>query len=237
MILCVIPARSGSKRVPDKNIRPFANQPLISYSIAAAFQSGVFDRVVISTDSEAIAAVARKLGAEVPFLRSPELSDDFTPTAPVLLHAIRAVVAEGQVPQYVCCLYATAPFVRPEDLVLGYETIRATGASSVFSVTTFAFPIFRALKCTEIGTLAMLWPEHELTRSNDLIDVYHDAGQFYWVDGLRFLDMPCFYTLDARPVVLPRVRVQDIDTLEDWEMAENMFRAHTCVRDGEPDKS
>jgi pseudaminic acid cytidylyltransferase len=224
-IIAIIPARGGSKRIPKKNIRPFAGKPMISYSIQAALDAGLFDRVIVSTDSDEIADIAAACGAEVPFRRPPELSDDRTATAPVLLHALEWLAANGTPATYACCIYATAPFVRAADLVSGLEILKTAQATTAFSVTSFAFPIFRALKLTDEGTVAMFWPEHRLARSQDLPEAYHDAGQFYWLDVARFISDPNLYAADARPVVLPRHLVQDIDTPEDWTTAEHMYRA------------
>ncbi len=225
MNVAIIPARSGSKRIAHKNIKPFLGKPIIAYSIEAAARSGLFEHIVVSTDSEAIASVARKYGSQTPFLRPPELSDDHTPTAPVIVHALNRLAEEGVTADYVCCIYATAPFVRPEFLNEGYEIITREKVSSVFSVTSFPFPIFRALKINQSGGLEMYWPEHELTRSNDLPEAFHDAGQFYWVERASFLQEERLYSKDSRPVVIPRKWVQDIDTPEDWATAESMYRA------------
>jgi len=223
--VAILPARSGSKRIPGKNVRVFAGRPILAWAIQAALDSGCFERVVVSTDSEDIAAVARAHGAEAPFLRPAELSDDRTPTAPVVAHALQELAHQGSRHEYCCCVYATAPFLKPEFLRQGLELLRTTGAGSVFSVTTFAFPIFRALRLEQDGRLAMFWPEHEQTRSQDLPTACHDAGQFYWLDCARFLAEPRMYWPDSRPVVLPRWLVQDIDDEEDWATAEAMFQA------------
>ena len=223
--VAIIPARAGSKRIPLKNIKTFAGKPMIAHSILALQQSELFDRIVVSTDSEEIATVAKGYGAEVPFLRPKELSDDHTPTAPVLLHALRFLMESGCDVDYVCCLYAAAPFVRAEYIRKGLELLRKRGSSAAFSVTTFPFPIFRALKIIETGHLQMFWPEYELTRSQDLPHAYHDAGQFFWVDAKTFLERPRLYAPDALPVILPRHLVQDIDTPEDWARAELMYQA------------
>ncbi|HIJ90248.1 MAG: pseudaminic acid cytidylyltransferase [Desulfobulbaceae bacterium] len=225
MNIAIIPARGGSKRIPGKNIRPFAGQPMLAWSIQAAEASGLFARIIVSTDSEEIAAVARQYGAEVPFVRPAELADDFTPTAEVVLHALEWLAGEGTKPERVCCLYATAPFVRAGFLRQGYELMQQTDAASVFPVASYPASPFRALTIGQDGRLAMLWPEHELTRSNDLPEAYHDAGQFYWLDVARFRRDKKIYACDARPVVLPRRLVQDIDTLEDWRTAEAMHQA------------
>ena len=224
-VVAIIPARGGSKRIKNKNVRSFAGQPMISYSILAAQRSELFDRIIVSTDSEDIARVAEAYGAEVPFMRPPDLSNDHTATAPVIQHALRWLADHGTSLGYACCLYATAPFVQAKYLTQGLETLRQTNASSVFSVTTFSFPILRALRLTEDGMLRMFWPEHELSRSQDLPEAYHDAGQFYWLNVKMFLDTGRLYAKDSRPVILPRYLVQDIDTLEDWERAELMFEA------------
>lgn len=223
--VAIIPARGGSKRIPKKNVRPFAGKPMISYPIRAALDAGIFDRILVSTDSDEIAAVAAAHGAEVPFRRPATLSEDHTGTAPVLVHALEWLVAEGRPAARACCIYATAPFVRASDLVMGLDILKSTNATTAFSVTSFAFSIFRALKVTDEGTLAMFWPEHRLTRSQDLPEAYHDAGQFYWMDVPRFLAEPNLYSSDAHPVILPRHLVQDIDTPEDWVMAEHMYHA------------
>jgi pseudaminic acid cytidylyltransferase len=223
--VAVIPARAGSKRIPNKNIKSFAGQPMIVHSILTLKEAGVFDRIIVSTDSEEIAAVAKAHGAEVPFMRPSELADDHTPTAPVLLHALKALLDADYSVDFLCSLYAAAPFARAKDLRMGLDMIRKENVASVLSVTTFPFPIFRAVKIIESGHLRMFWPEHELTRSQDLPDAYHDAGQFYWLDAKAFLGNPKLYTPDAMPVILPRHLVQDIDTPEDWTRAELMHKA------------
>jgi pseudaminic acid cytidylyltransferase len=223
MNVAVIPARGGSKRIPRKNVRDFCGKPMIAWSIEAALTSDCFERVVVSTDDAEIAEIARAWGAETPFLRPPELSDDYTPTRPVINHAIREIEALYGRPQYVCCIYATAPFVRVSDLRNGYSSLTKNKADFAFAVTSFAYPIQRALKRTENGGVAMFYPEHRLTRSQDLETAYHDAGQFYWGKTEAFLaDLPTFSS-SSIPIILPRRRVHDIDTEEDWLLAELMF--------------
>jgi pseudaminic acid cytidylyltransferase len=221
MNVCIIPARGGSKRIPDKNIRDFCGKPMIAHSIEAAKAAGVFDRIIVSTDSEKIADIARKRGAEVPFMRPPELANDFATTDAVLIHALKQL---GNM-DYACCLYATAPFVRPADLRNGLDVLKASGATTAFSVTTFPFPIFRALRINEKGSLEMFWPENRTTRSQDLPEAFHDAGQFYWISAEKYLAAPALYAPDAVPILLPRHLVQDIDTPEDWVRAELMFQS------------
>lgn len=220
MNVAIIPARGGSRRIPDKNIKLFAGKPIIAYSIEAAAASGLFDKIFVSTDSEKIAFIAKEHGAEIPFMRPRELSDDFTPTSVVLLHALEWMESQGSRAKFVCCIYATAPFIKPEYLKKGYRLIMREKVSAAFSVTSFPYPIFRALKISETGCLEMFWPENELKRSNDLPETYHDAGQFYWLDEKKFLENKKVYTSDALPVIIPRFLVQDIDTIEDWKTAE-----------------
>jgi N-acylneuraminate cytidylyltransferase len=225
MRLAVIPARGGSKRIPRKNIRSFAGKPMIAWPIEAALQSCCFDQVIVSTDDAEIADIARASGAKVPFMRPETLSDDHTGTTPVIRNAIEWFVAQGIVPEQVCCIYATAPFVRPEDIRKGLDVLNSEGCEFAFSVTSYAFPIQRALRLTEQGRVEMFQPEHFNTRSQDLEEAYHDAGQFYWGQSSAWLAGKPIFSPSAAPVILPRYRVQDIDTPEDWERAEWMFRA------------
>lgn len=179
MNLAVIPARGGSKRIPRKNIKPFCGKPMIAWSIEAALASGCFDRVIVSTDDEEIAAVAREYGAEVPFMRSAELADDYAGTTPVIRDAVLRYAELYQMPAFVCCLYATAPFVQPADLQQGLATLQqADDAAYAFSVTSFPAPIQRALRVNQQGRVEMFQPENFHTRSQDLEPAFHDAGQF-----------------------------------------------------------
>ena len=225
MKVAVIPARGGSKRIPRKNIRFFAGKPIIAYSIDAALASGLFDRVIISTDDEEIAEVARTCGAEVTFMRPVTLADDFTGTNAVVSHAIRWLLDNGQPVSHVCCIYATAPFVRADFLRSGYEKLVGSGRSFAFSVTSFPFPIQRAVRITPEGTVEPFFPEYISWRSQDLEEGYHDAGQFYWGIADAFLNDEELFSPASIPVVIPRHLVQDIDTMEDWTRAELMYHA------------
>jgi pseudaminic acid cytidylyltransferase len=225
MRLAVIPARGGSKRIPRKNILPFGGRPMIAWSITAALESGCFDQVVVSTDDAEIADVARAEGASVPFLRPGALSDDHTGTIPVVAHAVQWFVDAGQAPGQVCCLYATAPFVQPADLQRGLALLESSGAAYAFSVTSYAFPIQRAIRITPQGRVAMFDPAQFNTRSQDLEEAFHDAGQFYWGRAEAWLQGQRIFSPEAVPVQLPRHRVQDIDTPEDWTRAEWLWRA------------
>lgn len=226
MNLAIIPARGGSKRIPNKNIKPFAGKPIIAYSIEAAKKVNIFDRIIVSTDSQQIANVAVQFGAEVPFLRPSELANDFIGIDDVMLHALNWLQENDDLNvEYFCCIFATAPFIRPQDIRMGYDLLKKKKATTAFSVTTFDYPIFRALKLNGAGNVEMFWPEYLNSRSQDLTDAYHDAGQFYWAETKSYLNTKRFFSKNALPVILPRYLVQDIDTPEDWEMAELMFKA------------
>ena len=225
MKLAIIPARGGSKRIPRKNIKLFCEKPMIAWSIEAALQSGCFDQVIVSTDDTEIAEVARRYGATVPFMRPAVLSDDHTGTIPVISHAIEWVNAQGQPVEQACCLYATAPFVSPDDIRRGLYTLLDTGSDYAFSVTSYAFPIQRAIRLNAEGRVEMFNPEHFNTRSQDLEEAFHDAGQFYWGKADAWLQGRMIFSPASVPVALPRHRVQDIDTPEDWIRAEWLFKA------------
>ncbi|WP_393936812.1 pseudaminic acid cytidylyltransferase [Aeromonas rivipollensis] len=224
MRVAVIPARGGSKRIPRKNIRDFCGLPMIARSIQVACESGCFDRILVSTDDAEIAEVARTYGAEVPFLRPTALSDDYTGTIPVVAHAIGQLQQEGATPDEVCCIYATAPFIQADDLRQGLNLLRQQQADYAFSVTSYPFPIQRAVRINAAGQVEMFQPEHFATRSQDLEEAYHDAGQFYWGRAQAWLTGQPVFAGQSVPVLLPRSRVQDIDTPEDWARAELLYR-------------
>ncbi|MBU6182375.1 MAG: pseudaminic acid cytidylyltransferase [Verrucomicrobia bacterium] len=224
--IAIIPARGGSTRIPRKNIRPFCGKPMIARSIEAAFESGVFDAVVVSTDDKEIASIAESFGAQVPFLRPAELSNDHAATLPVIAHSIRWWEQNRASVEFACCIYATAPFLRAEFLREGFQILKEKpDAEFAFSVTSYAFPIFRAIRVAENGRVEMFWPENQMKRSQDLPEAWHDAGQFYWGRKSAFLETKGVFTAESYPVILPRHLVQDIDTPEDWERAERMFAA------------
>lgn len=226
MIVAIIPARGGSKRIPKKNIRSFAGKPMIAHSIEAAKKTNLFNKIIVSTDSEEIAMVAKEWGAEVPFMRPAELADDCAGTDAVVLHTLNWLLDHGIKVASICCIYATAPFLSSEYIRRGYDLLMDYSATSAFSVTTFPYPIFRALKINDNGRVEMFWPENFETRSQDLPEAFHDAGQFYWADAQRYLKEGRLFSSDAIPVILPRYLVQDIDTNEDWQAAERMFQAN-----------
>jgi N-acylneuraminate cytidylyltransferase len=220
MRIAVIPARSGSKRIPRKNIKIFNGKPMIAWSIEAAKSSGLFERIIVSTDDEEIADVARSWGAEVPYMRPAELSNDYAATTTVIAHATQWALGQGLDVTAVCCIYATAPFVRTDDLKRGWDALNSDDWDYAFTVTDFAAPIFRSFKQTPEGGVEMFFPEYFSTRSQDLPTALHDAGQFYWGRPAAWLEDRRIFDRRSMPVVIPRWRVQDIDTPDDWERAE-----------------
>ena len=223
MNVAIVPARSGSKRIHKKNIKPFAGKPIIAYSILAANETGLFDRIIVSTDSDEIGEVAKFYGAEVPFTRPAELADDFAGDASVLNHALGWLAEHNTIPEYLCYIYATAPLIRSKYIKKGFDLLCEKNAATAFSVTTFPYPVFRALEIDNNGRLGMIWHKYDDIRSNDLPEAYHDAGQFYWGNAKKFKKGEGFLSSDAIPIILPRYLVQDIDTPEDWDTAERMY--------------
>lgn len=223
--IAVIPARGGSKRIPRKNIKPFCGKPMVAYSIEAAIRAGIFDEIIVSTDDEEIAGIAKNAGASVPFMRPKELSDDFTATGAVVEHAIKFLQARGDRIKFVCTIYATAPLIDEFYIKLGLEKLRASNAKNAFSCTSMPFPIWRTFKIAKDGRCEMFWRENFAKRSQDLEEAYQDAGQFYWTN----LDAPSsdeiFFGRDSIAIVLPRHLVQDIDTPQDWIRAEFLYKA------------
>lgn len=223
--VCIIPARGGSKRIPNKNINMFCGKPMIQWSIEAALDSKCFSSIVVSTDSTAVAELATSLGAQVPFMRPERLADDYTITIDVMKHAIEYLLGQNPLDVSsstpVCCLYATSPFTLSNDIQSSLE--RLAGSDFVLPITNFGFPIQRASKMNENGVLSMFSPEHVNTRSQDLEEAYHDAGQFCWGTAQAWCSVSSLNEGRVAGYQLPRWRVQDIDTPEDWERAENMF--------------
>jgi len=228
MNIAIIPARGGSKRIPRKNIKAFHGKPMIAYSIKAAVKSQCFDKIIVSTDDAEIAEVAIKHGAEVPFMRPADISDDYATTLDVIKHAIEFTESQGWAVKNVCCIYATAPFLIPEYIQKGLSELKSAEIDYAFSATSFPFPIQRALKLNDKQCVEMFQPEHLNTRSQDLEEAYHDAGQFYWGTAKAFITKKAIFGTRSKAVLLPRKRVQDIDTPEDWELAEALYRAIEC---------
>jgi pseudaminic acid cytidylyltransferase len=223
MKIAIIPARGGSKRIPRKNIKDFFGKPLIAYSIQAAKETKLFDKIIVSTDDEEIASIAKEYGAEIPFMRPLELSDDFTQTIPVIAHAIKATCKDLSQIEAVCCIYATAPFIEAKFIKKAYEKLLTCKSDYCFSATSFAFPIQRAIKLKG-EKVEMFYPEHFNTRSQDLEEAYHDAGQFYWGTPEAWCENKAIFSANSTVEILPRYLVQDIDTFEDWKRAEVMYK-------------
>lgn len=225
MKVAVIPARGGSKRIPRKNIKDFCGKPMIAWSIEAAKVSGLFDHVIVSTDDAEIAEVAKLWGAEVPFVRPADLSNDYAGTTDVISHATQWALGQGWPVTAVCCIYATAPFIQVDDLKRGSEVLESDKWEYALTVTDFAATIFRAFKQTEDGGIEMFYPEYFLTRSQDLPMALHDAGQFYWGRPSAWVAGKKIFSENSFPLMIPRWRVQDIDTPGDWHRAELMHEA------------
>jgi len=221
--VAIIPARGGSKRIPRKNIKDFFDKPLIAYSIQAALESNLFDKIIVTTDDEEIADIAKKYGAEVPFIRPKELSDDFTGTTDVVNHALEWLKEHGEEYDYVCTIYATAPLLQSKYLIEGFDKLKNSDAVNAFSATSMPFPIQRTFKITDAERCQMFWPENYSTRSQDLEEAYQDAGQFYWTKADK-RSKEIMFGKESIPIILPRHLVQDIDTLEDWQRAEIMYK-------------
>jgi len=222
--IAVIPARGGSKRIPRKNIKEFHGKPLIAYSIETAVESQCFDRIIVSTDDEEIAEVALKFGAEVPFIREDELANDYAGTTPVIQDALNKINDNSLA--YVCCIYATSPMLKAQYLKQGLELLKQSQDSHyAFSLTSYAFPIQRALTLSDSNHVEMIDPTKLNVRSQDLEEVWHDAGQFYWGTKEAWQQALPIFSEHSLGVKLPRYLVQDIDTLEDWKTAELMYQA------------
>lgn len=219
--LAVIPARGGSKRIPRKNIKEFLGKPIIAYSIETALGCGLFEEVMVSTDDEEIALLAEEYGAKVPFLRGKKNADDFASTLNVLEEVVSEYRRRDRVFNYVCCLYPTAPFVRSEELALGFRMLVENEMDCVFPIVLFSYPVWRGMYVRN-GRTQMVWPEYINSRSQDLQQVYHDAGQWYWYNPIKIRDS--LFTANTSSIILKEEFVQDIDTLSDWKMAELKYR-------------
>ena len=218
--ICIIPARGGSKRIPHKNIKEFLGKPIIAYSIEAALKSGLFDEVMVSTDDEQIAAIAKQYGASVPFMRSAETANDYASSDDVLVEVLNEYQKRGKVFDNMCCIYATAPLISSNDLAEALQLLNNSKFDCVYPVVEFSYPIWRCLDVAEDGSMKRHWPEFEYSRSQDLPKEYHDSGTFYWhriADG-KITDGK----LGA--IIMSEERVQDIDTETDWKLAEMKYK-------------
>lgn len=223
MKIAVIPARGGSKRIPRKNIKDFCGRPMIAWAISAAKESGLFDHIIVSTDDEEIAELARNWGAETPFVRPANLADDLTPTVPVVAHALKSCLDFGWVIDYACCIYPCVPFLQVSDLIAALDLAQARNADFVYPVTEYAHPVQRAMRQLPDGKMQFFSQEYELTRTQDLEKSYHDAGQFYWGKSSAWLKQKRMHT-DGLGLPIPNWRVVDIDTEDDWMRAELIFK-------------
>lgn len=218
--LCIIPARGGSKRIPRKNVKPFLGKPMLAYSIETAFKSGLFEEVMVSTDDEEIAEVARQYGANVPFMRSAETASDFATTTDVLREVINNYKKQGKMYDNFCCFYATAPLVQSKDVVVAFECLQQSVFTCVYPVVQFSYPIWRCLDLADDGTLQRHWPEYENSRSQDLPKEYHDTGTFYWYKTKDWLAG----NIKVGGIEVSETTIQDIDTETDWQLAEMKYK-------------
>lgn len=220
--IAIIPARGGSKRIPKKNIKEFHGKPIIAYSIELALESGLFEKVIVSTDDHEIAEISEKYGAQVPFIRPLSISGDLIGLEAVTRHALDFLKSQGESYDYLCTILATAPFIRMEFFKSAFKKLENSDACMSFAATTMPFPIQRTFKITNEGRCKMFWPENFNKRSQDLEEAYQDAGQFYWYKLFKEPnDIP--FGKESIPIVIPRHLVQDIDNIEDWKRAEIIY--------------
>ena len=225
MKIAIIPARGGSRRIINKNIKKFCGKPIIAYSIETAKKSKLFDRIIISTDSKKIAKIAKQYGGEVPFIRPKSLSGDYTGTAEVTAHAVNLIKEKYNTNiKVVCCIYAIAPFIQVKDLHKAWKLFKFGKWNFVFAATSYSYPVFRSFQKKENGGLKPLYPNHLKKRSQDLNIVLHDAGQFYWATPNNWIKKKLSFNHQSTVIELPNWRVQDIDTLEDWKRAELKYK-------------
>ncbi|MCF6349950.1 MAG: pseudaminic acid cytidylyltransferase [Flavobacteriaceae bacterium] len=221
--LCIIPARGGSKRIPKKNIKYFLGKPIIAYSIETAIKSNLFDEVMVSTDDKNIAEIAKKYGAKVPFLRSKKNADDFATTIDVINEVLKQYKTKNKTFDIACCIYPTAPFVTKTILEEGLIQLTKNNFDTVFPVMAFSYSIQRALKLNTNNKMTLFEPKHLNSRSQDLEKAYHDAGQFYWFNT-SIINKGKLWTNNTGVVIINETEAQDIDTLEDWKLAEIKYK-------------
>lgn len=221
--LAIIPARGGSKRIPRKNIKDFLGKPIIAYSIEAAFRCDLFDEVMVSTDDDEIAMVSLKYGAKVPFFRSKKNADDYASTTDVLIEVIKSYKKIGEEIDLVCCIYPTAPLIRKDNIIKGYNLLVSGNYESVFSIAKFSYPIFRALEVKD-NKVKMIWEKNMDMRSQDLPTAFHDSGQFYWIKVNEFMKNKKLFTENSGAIELNEIEIQDIDNETDWKLAEMKYK-------------
>jgi N-acylneuraminate cytidylyltransferase len=223
--LCIIPARGGSKRIPRKNIKDFLGKPIIAYSIETTIKSELFDTVMVSTDDKEIAEVAKKYGAKVPFFRSKKNADDYATLPDVLIEVYQNLKQKLNISfDNICCILPTAPLITVQRIKEGYELLINSEVTSVVPVIAFSYPVWRSFRINDQNRLEMIWPEYLKSRSQDLPVVYHDAGSFYWIKRGSFFKEKNLFTSKSQPLILEETEVQDIDTLEDWRLAELKYK-------------
>ena len=222
--LAIIPARGGSKRIPQKNIKPFLGKPIIAYSIEAALNSDLFTEIMVSTDSEEIDGIAKQYGASVPFLRSGRTADDYATIADVVEEVILKYEQQNLFFDTVCCLLPTAPFLTAQRLIEGLNRLEEQKYDSVTPIIKFSYPIQRALQLDNENRLSMIYPENLNKRSQDLMPAYHDSGQFYWGRTKAFMNERTFFMKNGGAIVISENEGQDIDTMEDWQLAEIKYK-------------
>jgi N-acylneuraminate cytidylyltransferase len=223
--IAIIPARGGSKRIPKKNIRLFCGKPIIAYSIETALNCSLFDEVMVSTDDADIADIARQHGAKVPFMRCVENANDFAGTADVLIEVLEEYAKLDLHFEWGCCIYPTAPLIKGKHLKIGLKELKSHSFDTVFPVIPFSYPVWRGLSRVPSGKTEMIWPEHLHSRSQDLPEVYHDAGQWYWFKTKTLINQKKLFTQNTGSLVLDEMEVQDIDNLSDWKLAEMKYLA------------
>ncbi|MHB1105205.1 MAG: pseudaminic acid cytidylyltransferase [Lutibacter sp.] len=228
--LCIIPARGGSKRIPKKNIKDFLGKPIIAYSIEAAINSGLFDEVMVSTDDQEIAEIAISFGAKVPFLRTDKTANDYATTFDVIEEVLSQYHYHNKNFEFMCCLYACAPFITAGKLADSFKILQKNDFDSVFPVMTFGFPIQRALKKGIDNKINFFYPEFGLTRSQDLEKSYHDAGQFYWMNTETCLRKKKIITDNSGSIIVSELEGQDIDNETDWKLAEMKYELLQSIK-------
>lgn len=228
--IAIITARGGSKRIPRKNIKSFCGKPIISYSIEAALKSNIFDEVMVSTDDEEIKATAVKYGAKVPFMRSDKASNDMTAIHEVLLEVIDEYKKQGQQFDYLCCIFPTAPFISIDNLKKAYTMLKQLDAEAVYPIMPFTFPPQRGVVIRN-GIAEFIYPENMFVRSQELETIYHDCGQFYFLEVDSFLEQKKLILDKTIPIILCEIDAQDIDNEDDWKIAELKFQIRKGIKD------
>jgi pseudaminic acid cytidylyltransferase len=226
MKIAIIPARGGSKRIPRKNIKEFFGKPVIAWSIIAAQNSMLFDHIIVSTDDEEIKSISENYGASVPFYRPYDLSDDHTSTAPVIAHAIKKINEIYNIKvTYACCIYPCSPLLNSNNLIDSFKILKSTKENFVYPVTSFPHSIYRSMKKSINGKMDFVFPDHELTRTQDLEETFHDAGQFYWGKAEAWIQLKKMHT-NGIGMEIPSYTTVDIDNKDDWKRAELLFQSN-----------